>query len=64
MTCIVDEEGRPQQVHVARSLSDDYGREAVQAAEQYRFAPAMLQEGSAPKPVPVEVHIEVSFRPK
>lgn len=64
VTCIVDQEGRPQQVHVVRSLSDDYDREAVQAVEQYRFAPAMLQEGSAPKPVPVEVHIEVNFRPK
>jgi TonB family protein len=64
VTCIVDQEGRPQQVHVVRSLSDDYDREAVQAVEQYRFAPAMLQEGSVPKPVPVEVHIEVNFRPK
>lgn len=45
MTCIVDEKGQPQQVHVVRSLSDDYDREAVQAVEQYRFAPAILQEG-------------------
>jgi TonB family protein len=64
VTCTVDEKGQPQQVHVVRSLSDDYDREAVQAVEKYRFTPAMLQEGSAPKPVPVEVHIEVNFRSK
>jgi TonB family protein len=50
VSCIVDEKGQPQQVHVIRSLSDDFDRNAVQAVEQYRFTPAMLQSESAARP--------------
>ena len=63
VTCVVDEKGAPQQVHVVRSLSDAFDQNAVRAVEQYRFSPAMLQSESASKPVAVEVHIEVNFRP-
>jgi TonB family protein len=64
LSCIVDEKGQPQQVRVVRSLSDEFDRNAVQAVEQYRFTPAMLQSESPAKPVAVEVNIEVNFRPK
>jgi TonB family protein len=63
VTCVVDEKGAPRQVHVVRSLSDAFDQNAVRAVEQYRFSPAMLQSESASKPVAVEVHIEVNFRP-
>jgi TonB family protein len=63
VTCVVDENGAPRQVRVVRSLSDAFDQSAVRAVEQYRFSPAMLQTESAPKPVAVEVHIEVNFRP-
>jgi TonB family protein len=63
VACVVDEEGAPRQVHVIRSLSDGFDQNAVRAVEQYRFSPAMLQSESASKPVAVEVHIEVNFRP-
>jgi TonB family protein len=64
VSCIVDEKGQPQQVHVIRSLSDDFDKNAVQAVEQYRFTPAMLQSESAARPVAVKINIEVNFRPK
>ena len=63
VTCVVDEKGAPRQVHVMRSLSDAFDQNAVRAVEQYRFSPAMLRSESASKPVAVEVHIEVNFRP-
>jgi TonB family protein len=66
---IVDTNGRPQNVHVARSMADsvdaehriaalDLDKEAVKAVKKYRFAPAT--EGG--KPVPVELNVEVSFQ--
>ena len=63
VACIVDEKGSPQQVHIVRSLSDPFDRNAIHAVEQYRFEPATLQQGSALKPVAVQVNIEVNFRP-
>ena len=63
VACVVDEKGAALQVHVLRSLSDAFDQNAVRAVQQYRFSPAMLQTESAPKPVPVEVNIEVNFRP-
>lgn len=63
VTCIVDEKGAPQQVHVVRSLSPPFDTSAVQAVEQYRFEPAMLQQGSDHKAVAVRIDIEVNFRP-
>jgi TonB family protein len=63
VSCIVDEKGAPQQVHIVRSLSDPFDRSAIHAVEQYRFEPATLEQGSALKPVAVQVNIEVNFRP-
>jgi TonB family protein len=55
---LLDANGWPQQVHVARSLGPAFDENAVQAVEQYRFKPAILKG----KLVPVKVCIEVNFR--
>jgi periplasmic protein TonB len=65
----VDTAGNPQDVRVARSLSQDVSKKykqialglddsAVAAVKQYRFEPAQFQG----KPVPVETKVEVNFR--
>jgi protein TonB len=65
----VDTAGKPQDVRVARSLSQDISKKykqialglddnAVAAVKQYRFQPAQFQG----KPVPVETKVEVNFR--
>ena len=55
---LVDTDGKPQQVHVEKSLGPDYDKASVAAVQQYRFRPA-LQNG---KPVTVRVCIEVVFQ--
>lgn len=55
---VVDAEGLPQDVHVVHSFRPDFDAEALKAAKQYRFKPAM-REG---KPVAVSVSIEVNFK--
>jgi len=55
---IVDSQGFPQDVRVARRLGMGLDEEAVAAVRQYRFKPAMY-EGH---PVPVQMIIEVEFR--
>jgi periplasmic protein TonB len=65
----VDTAGNPQDVRVARSLSQDVSKKykqialglddnAVAAVRQYRFEPGQLQG----KPVPVEIEVSVSYR--
>ncbi len=54
----VDEQGKPRQFHVVRSLSADFDQEAVSAVEKYRFAPAMRHS----KAVPVALKIEVNYQ--
>jgi TonB family protein len=54
----VNTDGKPEQVHVVKSLGPEFDKAAVAAVEQYRFRPA-LQKG---KPVPVKVNVEVNFR--
>ena len=54
----VDEQGKPREVHVVRSLAADFDQEAVNTVEKYRFAPAM-RHGKA---VPVAMKIEVNFQ--
>lgn len=58
VTLIVDENGKPQQVHVVRPLGMGLDEKAIEAVQQYRFSPAMY-EG---KPVPVQINIEVRFQ--
>lgn len=55
---LVGTDGKPEQVHVVKSLGPEFDKAAVAAVEQYRFRPA-LQHG---KPAPVKVDVEVSFR--
>jgi TonB family protein len=55
---IVDAQGEPQDVHVVHSYRPDFDAEAVKAAKQYRFKPAM-REG---KPVAVSISVEVNFK--
>jgi TonB family protein len=55
---IVDAQGNPQDVHVARHLGQGLDEKAVAAVRQYRFRPAMYQG----RPVAVQMIVEVDFR--
>jgi TonB family protein len=55
---VVDEDGKPQDVHVSTSLKPDFDREAVKAVKQYQFKPAMRLG----EPVAVALTIEVNFK--
>lgn len=55
---IVDSNGQPQNVHVARGLGNELDEKAVEAVQQYRFKPA-TRDG---EPVPVNLKVEVNFR--
>ncbi|HEV2202806.1 MAG TPA: energy transducer TonB [Bryobacteraceae bacterium] len=58
LSLVVDEQGRPQNITVARPLSNGLDQSAVQAVQQWRFNPGM-KDGKA---VPVIATIEVDFR--
>jgi TonB family protein len=58
VSLVVDAQGLPEQVHVARSLGMGLDERAIEAVRQYKFKPAMYQG----KPVPVQVQIEVNFQ--
>lgn len=58
VTMIVDTDGIPQNVHMARSLSTKFDESAMAAVRQYRFQPAIYQG----KPVPVKISVEVNFK--
>jgi TonB family protein len=55
---VVDAQGNPQQVHVARPLGMGLDEKAIEAVRQYKFKPAMFHG----KPVAVAINIEVNFR--
>ena len=55
---IVDPQGMPRDIHVAKPVGKGLDENAVKAIQQYRFEPAKL-EG---KPVPVKITIKMSFR--
>jgi periplasmic protein TonB len=55
---IVDQQGKPQNVHVLRGVGMGLDEKAVAAVKQYKFKPAM--EGG--KPVTVEMNVEVNFQ--
>lgn len=55
---VVGTNGKPERVHVVKSLGTEFDKNAVAAVERYRFDPA-IQHG---KPVPVTVNVEVNFR--
>ncbi len=55
---IVDQNGRPQNVHVLRGVGMGLDEKAVEAVKQYKFTPAK-ENG---KPVAVELNVEVNFQ--
>ena len=55
---IVDSQGNPQDVRVARHLGMGLDEKAVEAVRQYKFRPAMYQG----HPVSVQMLVEVDFR--
>jgi TonB family protein len=57
VSIIVDEHGRPQNVHVTRGVGHGLDENAVEAVQQYRFKPAM-EDG---KPVAVFLNVVVNF---
>jgi protein TonB len=55
---VVDQNGRPRQVKIARSLGMGLDEKAIEAVRTWRFEPA-LKDG---RPVAVQVNVEVNFR--
>ena len=55
---VVGADGRPRDIHVQRSLGMGLDEKAIEAVQQWKFAPSM-KDGH---PVPVQVNIEVNFR--
>lgn len=55
---VVDSNGQPQNVRVARGLGNELDEKAVEAVQQYRFKPA-TRNG---EPVPVDLKVEVNFQ--
>jgi protein TonB len=55
---IVDQQGRPENVHVLRGVGMGLDEKAVAAVKQYKFRPAK-ENG---KPVAVELNVEVNFQ--
>jgi periplasmic protein TonB len=59
VSLIVDAQGNPQDIHVARALGMGLDEKAIEAIKQYKFKPAMKDGRTA---VPVMITIEVDFR--
>jgi TonB family protein len=55
---VVDADGMPRQLRIARSFRADFDAEALKAVERYRFSPGKR----AGKPVATAVNIEVHFK--
>jgi len=59
ISLIMDTQGNPQNIRVARTLGMGLDEKAIEAIRQYKFKPAM-KDGKTP--VPVMITIEVDFR--
>jgi TonB family protein len=59
ISLIVDAQGNPQDIRVARALGMGLDEKAIEAIRQYKFRPAMKDGKTA---VPVMITIEVDFR--
>ncbi|MGA9060096.1 MAG: energy transducer TonB [Terracidiphilus sp.] len=59
ISLIVDAQGNPQNIRIARALGMGLDEKAIEAIRQYKFKPAM-KDGRTP--VPVLITIEVDFR--
>ncbi|GGA64622.1 hypothetical protein GCM10011507_15310 [Edaphobacter acidisoli] len=57
LEAIIMTDGTPENVHVVKSLREDYDQSAVNAVEQWRFTPAM-KDGV---PVEVDTHIQIHY---
>jgi TonB family protein len=55
---IVDDEGQPREIRIARSVGLGLDQKAIDAVRRWRFEPAM-KDG---RPVAVQISVEVSFR--
>ena len=58
VSLIVDAQGNPQEIRIARALGMGLDEKAIEAVKQYKFKPAYYQG----HPVPVMINIEVNFR--
>lgn len=54
---VVDANGNPQNIHIAKHLGMGLDEKAVEAVRQYKFRPAMYQG----HPVPVQIVVDVEF---
>jgi len=59
ISLVVDAQGNPQNIRVARALGMGLDKQAIEAIRQYKFKPA-VKDGQTP--VPVAITIEVDFR--
>lgn len=60
LTVVIDTNGVPKDIRVIKGLGDGLDEKAVEAVEQWRFAPASKDD----KPVSVSATIEVNFKLK
>jgi periplasmic protein TonB len=58
LSLIVGADGRPRDIHIARSLGLGLDEKAIEAVRQWKFDPAM-RDG---KPVAVEISVEIDFQ--
>jgi len=58
LSIVVDENGQPQAIRVARSLDPGLDQKAIEAVSQWRFRPGQ-KDG---KPVPVMAGVQLNFR--
>jgi periplasmic protein TonB len=58
VSLIVDKQGNPQDIQIARALGMGLDQKAMEAVRQYKFKPAYFQG----HPVPVYINVEVNFR--
>ncbi|MGA7709859.1 MAG: energy transducer TonB [Acidobacteriaceae bacterium] len=54
---VVDAQGRPQDIHVKKTLDGGLDKNAIKAVKKYRFTPATMNG----KPVAVLIDIDVHF---
>jgi TonB family protein len=55
---VVNREGRPEHIRVARPLGAGFDDKAVEAVQRWKFQPGTFDG----KPVPVQINVEVNFR--
>lgn len=55
---IVDTDGTPKDVRVARTAGNDFDRPAVEVVRRWRFKPSTCDG----VPVPVQINVEITFR--